>query len=98
MEKNTISRREFNSKLAKIGVGLLAASVIPSDAIGKQNRSFKGTYIDAHHHLDREFLTSKDKFTLAPMIDWMDRNSVSQTVVLALIQYPEMNIPEYSVQ
>jgi len=96
MKNNTISRREFNSKLAKIGVGLLASSVIPSLAIGKQNRNFKGNYIDAHHHLDREFLTSKDKFTLAPIIDWMDRNSVSQTVILALIQYPENNFPSQS--
>jgi predicted TIM-barrel fold metal-dependent hydrolase len=96
MENNRISRREFNSKLAKLGIGLLSASVIPSLVIGKQNRSFKGNYIDAHHHLDRDFLTSKDKFTLAPMIDWMDRNSVSQTVVLALIQYPENHFPSQS--
>ena len=89
MENNHISRRDFNSKLAKIGIGLLSASMFPSIVTGKQNRSFKGNFIDAHHHLDRDFLTSKDKFTLAPMIDWMDRNSVSQTVVLALVQYPE---------
>lgn len=30
------------------------------------------------------------------MIDWMDRNSVSQTVVLALIQYPENHFPSQS--
>ena len=96
MENYTISRREFNSKMAKIGVGLLAASVIPTLAIGKQNKSFKGNYVDAHHHLDRDFLTSKENFTLAPMIDWMDRNSVSQTVVLALIQYPENHFPSQS--
>lgn len=96
MENNKITRREFNSNLAKFGAGLLSASVAPSSLFGKQNRSFKGNYIDAHHHLDRDFLTSKDKFTLAPMIDWMDRNSVSQTVVLALSQYPEKPSPGQS--
>jgi predicted TIM-barrel fold metal-dependent hydrolase len=96
MENNEITRREFNSRLAKIGAGLISASIAPSALFGKQARSFKGKYIDAHHHLDRDFLTSKDKFTLAPMIDWMDRNSVSQAVVLALIQYPEKNFPAQS--
>jgi predicted TIM-barrel fold metal-dependent hydrolase len=96
MKNNNISRREFNSKLAKIGIGLLSASIIPSIVTGKQSRSFKGNFIDAHHHLGRDFLTSKDKFTLAPMIDWMDRNSVSQTVVHALIQYPEKYFPSQS--
>jgi predicted TIM-barrel fold metal-dependent hydrolase len=96
MKNNNISRREFNSKLAIIGTGLLSASIIPSIVSGKQSRSFKGNFIDAHHHLRRDFLTSKDKFTLAPMIDWMDRNSVSQTVVHALIQYPEKYFPSQS--
>jgi hypothetical protein len=86
MKNIKISRREFDSKLAKIGVGLLAASIVPCLVIGKQIRNFKGNYIDAQHHLGRDFLTSKDKFTLAPMIDWMDRNRVSQTVVIELIQ------------
>jgi len=96
MKNNKISRREFNSKLAKIGIGLLAANIIPSIVTGKQSKSFKGNFIDAHHHLGRDFLTSKDKFTLAPMIDWMDRNSVSQTIVHALIQYPEQKISSQS--
>jgi predicted TIM-barrel fold metal-dependent hydrolase len=96
MNNSNISRREFNSRLAKIGAGVLSASVAPSLLSGKENRSFKGNYIDAHHHLDRDFLTSREKFTLAPMIDWMDRNSVSQTVVLALIQYPENHLPGQS--
>ena len=89
MENNQITRREFNSKLARIGTGFLSTSVTPSLLFGKQNKIYKGNYIDAHHHLDREFLTSRAKFTLAPMIEWMDRNNVSQTVVLALLQYPE---------
>ena len=96
MEKNKISRREFNCRIATIGVGLLSASAVPSLVIGKHNGSFKGNYIDAHHHLDREFLTSKDKFTLEPMIDWMDRNNVSQTIVQALIQYPENHFTSQS--
>lgn len=96
MENKKISRREFNSKLAKIGAGLLSASVIPSFINGKQVENFRGNYIDAHHHLDRDFLTSKDKFTLEPIINWMDKNSVSQTVVLALIQYPENHFPSQS--
>jgi len=84
VENNNITRREFSSKLAKIGAGLVASRIVPARADGKDQSSFQGKYVDAHHHLDREFLTSKEKFTLAPMLDWMDRNSVSQTVVLAL--------------
>jgi hypothetical protein len=40
MENNNISRREFNSKLAKLGIGILSASVMPLLVTGKQSRSF----------------------------------------------------------
>jgi predicted TIM-barrel fold metal-dependent hydrolase len=93
MKNDTITRREFNSQLAKIGIGLLSASVIPTSIFSKTNTDFKGNYIDIHHHLDRNFLSGKDNFSLIPILDWMDRNSVSQTVIQGLIQLPEKYYP-----
>lgn len=93
MNSNNITRREFNSKLTKIGIGLLSTSIIPSSIFGKANTDFEGNFIDIHHHLDRSFFADKDKFTLAPILDWMNRNSVAQTVIQGLIQLPEKYYP-----
>ena len=89
-----ITRREFNSRLAKIGAGLLAATVLPSFGTLAQNNLFEGKFIDVHHHLGSDLMTDAAHFTFDPIINWMDKNSVSQTVLLSPIQYPETYYPD----
>jgi uncharacterized protein len=90
---NKISRREFNSKLGKIGAGLIAASVLPSFGTLAQNNPHEGKFIDVHHHLGSDLMTDSANFTFDPIIKWMNKNSVSQTVLLSPIQYPETYYP-----
>lgn len=86
---NKISRREFNGKLAKIGAGLIASSVLPSFNTAIKSNFMKGKFIDVHHHLGSELMTDAAHFTFDPIFNWMDKYSVSQTVLLSPIQYPE---------
>ncbi len=94
-----ISRRDFSSKLLKTGLGLAAAAVLPSFVYaGKKSLTDpgaypEGRYLDVHHHLGRDLLTSADRFTFDPILKWMDENDVSQTVILSPIQYPGTRYP-----
>ena len=86
-KRNSLTRREFNSKLTKAGAGLATASVFPS--FNKKGNSFEGNFIDMHHHLGADLTTASEHFTFDPIIKWMDQNKVSQSVILSPIQYPE---------
>lgn len=87
MKKN-ISRRDFNKRLAGLGIGLASASLFPSFIKGMGDAYPAGKYLDVHHHLGKDLLTEEGVFTLAPLIRWMDQFEVSQTVILSPIQYP----------
>jgi len=93
INSNKITRREFNSTLAKIGAGLLAATVLPSFDTVLQNNIPDRKFIDVHHHLGSDLMTDAKNFSFDPILKWMDKNSVSQTVLLSPIQYPETYYP-----
>jgi predicted TIM-barrel fold metal-dependent hydrolase len=84
-----ISRREFNSRLAKIGLGMAAAGIFPSCQGLKQKKYPEGKFLDAHHHIGQDLLTRTAPFTLDPIIHWMDQHSVSQTILLSAVEYPQ---------
>ena len=75
--------------LAKGGACLAASGVLSSYAGIAQNNYSRGKFIDAHHHLGSNLMIDRDHFSFDPIIKWMDKNSVSQTVLLSPIQYPE---------
>ncbi len=41
-----------------------------------------------HHHLGKDVSLNPDEFNLDPLIQWMDKFDVSQTVILSAIRYP----------
>ena len=84
-----ITRREFNLKLAKVGAGLVAATVLPSFSTVIKNNIPSKNFIDVHHHLGSDLMTDSANFSFDPVLNWMDKHGVSQTVLLSPIQYPE---------
>jgi len=86
---NQISRREFSSSITKIGLGLASASIFPSCQLIKRNEYPEGKYVDVHHHIGQDLLTGPGPFTLNPIIQWMDEHSVSQTILLSAVEYPQ---------
>ena len=92
-KRSNISRREFNSKLTKSGAGLAAAGIFSSFSNSRREDISNGKFIDVHHHLGGDLMTNHDHFTFDPIIKWMDKNRVSQTIVLSPIQYPEEFYP-----
>ena len=84
-----ITRREFNSSLAKIGLGLSSMSIFPSCGWISRNDYPEGKYVDVHHHIGKDLLTGPGPFTLDPLIKWMDQHSVSQTILLSAVEYPQ---------
>ena len=91
--KNKISRREFNSIITKISAGLLASTIFPSFKNISEDNLYKGKYIDFHHHLGADLMTSESNFSFDKIIRWMDKNKVSKTVLLSPIQHPETYFP-----
>lgn len=85
---NQISRREFNSRIGKMGLGLAAASIFPSRGRMSRNEYPEGRFVDAHHHIGNELWTSAIPFTFDPIINWMNAHNVSQTILLSAIEYP----------
>ncbi len=83
-----VTRREFNSRLAKIGLGLASASSFPSCQISNRNEYPEGKYVDAHHHIGKELWTSATPFTFDPIINWMNTHNVSQTILPSALEYP----------
>lgn len=84
-----ISRREFNSRLTKIGLGLAVAGSIPSCGLIRGQKYPQGKFVDAHHHFGRDLLTGPAPFTFDPIIQWMEMNSVSQTILLSAVEHPK---------
>lgn len=87
--KSKISRREFNSSISKIGIGLLASTILPSFKNGTEREMDEGEFIDFHHHLGNDLMTNAASFSFDKITSWMDENSVSKTVLLSPVQYPE---------
>ncbi len=87
-KSNLISRREFNRRMAGLGIGLASATVFPSFSHGITESYPAGKYLDVHHHLGKEFQADPDNFSMDSIIQWMDLHSVSQTVILSAILYP----------
>jgi len=86
---NNISRRQFNSRLAKIGLGVASAGILPSIGFAKAKEYPEGIFFDAHHHLGREMPADPALLSFDPILKWMDKYSVSQTVILSAILYPQ---------
>lgn len=84
-----ITRREFNSSLGKMGLGLASASMFPSRVWMARKEYPEGKFVDAHHHIGKDLWTSPEPFTFDPIISWMDVHSVSQTILLSAIEYPQ---------
>ena len=86
---NQISRREFTSRIGKMGLGLASASIFPSRGWKNRNEYPEGKFVDAHHHIGKDLLSGFSPFTLDPIIHWMNENSVSQTILLSAVEYPQ---------
>jgi predicted TIM-barrel fold metal-dependent hydrolase len=91
--RHNISRREFGSKLLKTGIGLAAASVLPSFKNFAEGEIIAEKFIDVHHHLGGDLMINEADFSFDPIIAWMDKNEVSQTILLSPIQHPETYYP-----
>lgn len=91
--KNKFTRREFNSVFVKTGIGLTAVSVLPSFKNLVEEEILNEKFIDVHHHLGNELMTREANFSFDRIIDWMDKNKVSQTVLLSPIQHHETYYP-----
>ena len=86
---NKISRRAFSARLGKVGLGLASVGVFPSGGWITGDKYPDGKFVDAHHHIGKELLTGSSPFTFDPIIHWMDEHSVSQTILLSAIEYPQ---------
>jgi len=86
---NGISRRQFNSRLIKIGLGLASAGILPSPLSAKPKKYPEGVFFDAHHHLGRGLPADPAILSFDPVLKWMDKHSVSQTVLLSSIRHPQ---------
>ena len=93
INSNKITRREFSLRLAKGGAGLVAATVLPSFSTVIKNNIPSKNFIDVHHHLGSDLMTNSANFSFDPVLNWMDKHGVSQTVLLSPIQYPETYYP-----
>jgi len=85
----TITRREFTSRIGKMGLGLASAGILPSRGWMKRNVYPEGKFVDAHHHIGKDLLTGSSPFTFDPILKWMDAHQVSQTILLSAIEYPQ---------
>ena len=88
INSDKISRREFNSRLTTLGLSLASADVFPSFAQIAGDEYPEGVFVDVHHHLGQDLLNGPAQFKFDPIIRWMDKNSVSQTVLLSAVEYP----------
>lgn len=88
-----ISRREFNTKLTAGGTGLIATGIFSSFAQNAKAGVSQQKFIDVHHHLGSGFIADSDHFSFEPMIKWMDDHSVTQTIMLSPILYPDNFFP-----
>ena len=87
--ENKITRREFNSRLGKMGLGLASVGVLPSPGWMNRKEYPAGKFVDAHHHIGKELLTGSSPFTFDPILNWMDAHSVSQTILLSAVEHPQ---------
>ncbi|MFY0652255.1 MAG: amidohydrolase [Cyclobacteriaceae bacterium] len=87
--KNKVSRREFNTQLAKGAIGLGALGTLSSYVPGFKDTPGSNTYIDIHHHIGNYLMTDVDKFSFDPILKWMDSFNVSKSIMLTSIQHPE---------
>jgi len=92
---NKISRREFNKRMAGLGVGLASAGLFPSFAKSLPGSYPPGKYLDVHHHLGKEVSADPAGFTFDPLLKWMDQFDVSQTVILSAIRHPNKYYTKY---
>jgi predicted TIM-barrel fold metal-dependent hydrolase len=86
---DNITRREFNSRLGKMGLGLASAGIFPSAGWVKGIEYPEGKFVDVHHHIGKDLWTSTGPFTFDPIINWMNAHSVSQTILLSAFEYPQ---------
>ncbi|MFT7031810.1 MAG: hypothetical protein ACJA2S_000306 [Cyclobacteriaceae bacterium] len=82
-----LTRRAFNTKLTKGGLGLAAVGIFTSCGQTEEPVTLEGKFIDIHHPLGNDTLNGQP--TLESILDWMNDNSVSQTVLLSPILYPK---------